>query len=234
MGGLAYKVPGHLPGHIKNVKWTADIGLDKGISFSWEWSAAVYSQLGAHAGLDIKPSDSKKDHRYNNSDEAGTPENYTRYLISGATGNGKNEYTGKHSGKKNIDCKGKDDHHDDDDDDGPGHGHPHDGNDKPITKLIRTLRSLLPFAALNQGNDHIEILVSPNPSINHFNLTIRSKTAKPSTIIVTDILGKVWERHDNVGANSTLQLGRNLKTGVYFIAVVQGNQRRTVMVVKAL
>ena len=235
MGGLAYSVPGLLPGHIRNVNWTADIGLSKGASFSWQWSAATYSRLGDHASLDVKPSNSKKDHGHNNSNEAGTPENYTRYLISGATGNGKKDYTGKHSSKKNISCNGDGDHDDDDDDDdhGPGNGH-HDDDDKPITKLIRTLRSLLPFAALNQGNDHIEVLVSPNPTINYFNVTIRSKIAQPSTVIVTDILGKVWERYDKVGANSTLQLGKNLKTGIYFIAVVQGNQRRTFMVVKAL
>ena len=87
---------------------------------------------------------------------------------------------------------------------------------------------------MNQGGDLLNLMVAPNPSVNYFNISIKSKLTTPSTVIVTDILGNVVERHERVSANSQLQLGRQLKTGVYFVSVVQGNQRKTVMVVKAL
>ncbi|HUM67006.1 MAG TPA: hypothetical protein PLV32_14200, partial [Chitinophagaceae bacterium] len=161
MGGLAYKVPSNLPGHIKNVKWTSDISISKGVEISWRWAAATYTQLGTHDNLDVKSAGDKKGGPHHNGNHVGTPENFTAYLVPGATGNGKKDFTGKHSPRKNIHCKNKDDHsqhdeHDDGDEDD-------EDDNKPITRLIRTIRSLVPLAALNQGNEKLEIKISPNP-----------------------------------------------------------------------
>ena len=234
MGGLAYKVPRNLPGHIKNVKWTSDISLSKGVEISWRWAAATYTQLGTHDKLDVKPSDDKKGGPHHHGNHVGTPENFISYLVPGASSNGKKDFVGKYSPRKKIHCKNKNDHSQHDDHDDGDDGDDDDDDGKPITRLIRKIRSLVPLAALNQGNHKLEINVSPNPSNNHFNLTISSKAGGPSTVIVTDILGIVRERYEKVNANTTLQVGAQLRAGVYFIAVLQGNQRRTVMVVKAL
>src|SRR5690606_32633515 len=127
----------------------------------------------------------KKGGPHHNGNHVGTPENYTAYLVPGATGNGKKDFIGKYSPRKKIHCKNKDDHsqHDDHDDD-DGDEDDDDDNGKPVTRLIRKIKSLVPLAALNQGNDKLEINISPNPSSNHFNLMISSKTGGPSTVIV--------------------------------------------------
>jgi hypothetical protein len=58
MGRRAYLVPSNLPGNISNIRWTADIVIDRtNTSLGWKWSAATYTSFAAHAGLNIKPID---------------------------------------------------------------------------------------------------------------------------------------------------------------------------------
>jgi hypothetical protein len=244
MSGLAYRVPANFPGNIRDVKWTGDIGIAKGVSFSWRWSAAVYSSFAAHAGLHIKPIDSKKDNPYPNSNEEGTPENFTRYVIAGATGKGKHDYTGDHSSRKKIYCKtkndkGEDDDDDDDDDDDKDDrddddDDDEDDDDRPGAGLPRSLTRQLPsFLADPFSKDNINIQASPNPSNDHFNLRIDTKNSNPITITISDVFGNILEKRERVATNSNIRVGSNFKTGVYFVTVTQGDQRKTIMVIKA-
>ncbi|HET9306133.1 MAG TPA: PKD domain-containing protein, partial [Candidatus Sulfotelmatobacter sp.] len=95
---------GGLPGGIKNVTWTANFSTDtSGASLQWQWAAAAYTSFTASYGsVGIKPVDDNKASQYQNSDHAGTPENYKSHVVGGATGGGASNYTGSYSGTASV------------------------------------------------------------------------------------------------------------------------------------
>ncbi|HEV2316929.1 MAG TPA: hypothetical protein VGV89_05075 [Thermoplasmata archaeon] len=105
LSGVAYFVPaGGLPAATK-VTWTGtffgDVHLlsPKCLDFNWMWAAAVYTQFTHDkSSIGVKPVDDNKLSAYQNSDHAGTPENYTSYVTGGARGGGGSNFTGSYSG----------------------------------------------------------------------------------------------------------------------------------------
>ena len=98
---VEFKVPSSgLPGGIKNVTFTATFSsLTAGLTVNWQWAAAVYTSFDTdYNGLGVKPVDDNKASIYQNSDHAGTPENFKSFVIGGATGGGGSNYTGSLSG----------------------------------------------------------------------------------------------------------------------------------------
>ena len=74
---------------------------------NWQWAAANYP--GAHfsannGALGVKSVDDKTlDINYpNNSDHAGTPENFKQFVVGGGTGGGGSNYTGSYSSTQGI------------------------------------------------------------------------------------------------------------------------------------
>jgi hypothetical protein len=101
LAGLALGVPASgLPGGIKNVIWQATFSSDtSGLTVNWQWSASVYTTFGAtYNDLGVKPVDDNQASQYQNSDHAGTPEDFKVYVIGGATGGGGSNFTGSYSG----------------------------------------------------------------------------------------------------------------------------------------
>ena len=97
LDAVEYLVPaGGLPGGIKNVTWQINFSTDtSGISLNWQWAAGVYPTFSTtYNSLGVKPVDDTKASQYQNSDHAGTPENYKSYVVGGATGGGASNYTG--------------------------------------------------------------------------------------------------------------------------------------------
>lgn len=90
--GRPYKTQNFIGTNVKNVTWSARFyALHPTQKFSWQWGAAVYSQLSNNPrALRVKPT------RFYNgkADPAGTPLNFMSYLLPGGTGNGGKEYTG--------------------------------------------------------------------------------------------------------------------------------------------
>jgi hypothetical protein len=113
LAALAYQVPSTgLAGGIKNIAWSGQYFADhSGVSITWKWAAAAYSQLpyvsqsnGSklpnYNSLGLKPVDDSKTSAYQNSDHAGTTEAYKSYVIAGAMGFGGSNYTGSCSNSK--------------------------------------------------------------------------------------------------------------------------------------
>lgn len=103
--GLAFPVPaGGLPGGIKPVAWKGVFTSDApGLTVSWQWAAAVYTQLTTDGSLvGVKPTDDNHASGYLNSDHAGTPESFKPYVIGGARGGGGSNYTGSLSGTVSV------------------------------------------------------------------------------------------------------------------------------------
>jgi hypothetical protein len=100
LAGLAFAVPASgLPGGIKNVIWQGTFSSStSGLTVNWQWSAAAYTNFGAtYNDLGVKPVDDNKASKYQNSDHAGTPEDFKAYVIGGATGGGGSNFTGSYS-----------------------------------------------------------------------------------------------------------------------------------------
>jgi hypothetical protein len=97
--GVMVPVVGGLPGGIRPVTWSGTFSSDADRArLLWEWAAAVYTNCDTDpAALGVKPVDGNARNPYRNSDDAGTPETIKRFVVGGARGNGRPNYTGTHS-----------------------------------------------------------------------------------------------------------------------------------------
>jgi hypothetical protein len=88
----------------KNITWSGDFHTDTaGISVSWQWAAAVYTEFTSDmSGIQVKTVDDNHADVYQNSDHAGTPENFKDFVIGGARGGGGSNWTGSYSGTASV------------------------------------------------------------------------------------------------------------------------------------
>ena len=102
--GVALKapLPNGFPGGIKDVTWQGTFfSTTPGLTIKWKWAAAVYRAanfIDDYNALGVKPVDDNSASAYLNSHHAGTPENFTPYVLGGARGGGGSNYTGSYSG----------------------------------------------------------------------------------------------------------------------------------------
>lgn len=100
--------------------------------------------------------------------------------------------------------------------------------------------SLLPtiISVITDGNGHnqgslLEIGLAPNPAVSYTYLTVNASEGKGSVhILVTDLFGKVIEAKEIAPGRNTIQLGSNYRPGVYVIEVSQGQDKKTVKLIK--
>jgi hypothetical protein len=101
LAGVTFKVPASgLPKGINNVIWQGTFSSNtSGLTVNWQWGAAVYTSFStSYNALGVKPVDDNKASQYQNSDHAGTPENFKSFVIGGARGGGGSNFTGSYSG----------------------------------------------------------------------------------------------------------------------------------------
>jgi len=99
---LQAPTPEGFPGGIKDITWQGMFfSVTPGLKVQWQWAAAVYRSANFSAdynALGVKPVDDNKASAYQNSDHAGTPENFKPAVIGGARGGGGSNFTGSYSG----------------------------------------------------------------------------------------------------------------------------------------
>jgi hypothetical protein len=100
LSGLALPLPGGLPGGINPVTWSGTFqSATAGLSVNWQWATAVYTNFSTdYTTLGVKPVDNNHLSVYQNSDHAGTPENFRVFVTGGARGGGGSNFTGSYSG----------------------------------------------------------------------------------------------------------------------------------------
>jgi len=109
LSGYSFFVPaGGLPGSTK-VTWSGNFTANaNGTTVNWKWSAAVYSSFAGssnhpnYPSVGVKPVDDNHLSAYQNSDHAGTPENFVAFLVQGGTGGGGSNFTGSYSGTTGV------------------------------------------------------------------------------------------------------------------------------------
>src|SRR6266487_847093 len=79
------------------------------------------------------------------------------------------------------------------------------------------------------AND-ISVKVFPNPSSNEFTINLSGKYTTQATVIVVDLSGREVQKFENV--SGVLKFGKELKSGIYMVQVIQNNQQKTFKIVK--
>jgi hypothetical protein len=101
LDGVAFQVPeGGLPGDIDPVTWQGTFtGGGSGLTVQWEWAAAVYYKFSTNYNvLGVRVTgDERYDFDRDRDDHAGTPENFRSFVVPGATGFGRHNFTGFYS-----------------------------------------------------------------------------------------------------------------------------------------
>ncbi|RYZ43470.1 MAG: T9SS type A sorting domain-containing protein, partial [Sphingobacteriales bacterium] len=77
-----------------------------------------------------------------------------------------------------------------------------------------------------------DIVASPNPSVNFFDVIFSQLPAKNASVKIYDANGRLIQTVVNINAKE-IRLGSNLKAGVYYAEVINGNERKTLRLVKA-
>jgi len=86
----------------------------------------------------------------------------------------------------------------------------------------------------NSKNAGIQLLLKamPNPSNNYFNLNIQSNNSVlKAHLIIFNTYGKVVEEREVV-PGSTVQIGNNYNSGIYFAQLSQGGEVSEITLVK--
>ena len=79
---------------------------------------------------------------------------------------------------------------------------------------------------------YLRIFAAPNPSRNYFTITVEGgNVAEKVSISVSDVMGKVLEKRDNILTKS-FRLAANYIPGLYIITAIQGNQKASLVLVK--
>jgi len=76
-----------------------------------------------------------------------------------------------------------------------------------------------------------QVKVTPNPTNNYFTLDVESGSKEKIVVIVYDVLGRKVKHIEN-SEGQLIRFGGDLKVGVYVAIVRQGNNTRTVKLVK--
>jgi len=86
---------------------------------------------------------------------------------------------------------------------------------------------------VNRENNSLVLkgTVTPNPTTQHFSLQVQSANNDKVEVRLFEISGKLITTMFT-GGNSTLRFGNELKPGIYFIEIIQGQQHKTIKVVK--
>jgi N-acetylneuraminic acid mutarotase len=100
-------------------------------------------------------------------------------------------------------------------------------NDQAFDNEVARIKSGETETAVNGLSVH----ALPNPTSKYFTLNVRSNSKESITVRVVNITGQVIESR-TVASNITLQVGSDYKPGSYFVQVVQGNDRKTLHLVK--
>jgi hypothetical protein len=77
-----------------------------------------------------------------------------------------------------------------------------------------------------------ELKASPNPTHSYFTLQLPNLTSGKVNVRVMDLLGRVVEAKQNLGAGGTLRIGSEYRPGVYIVEVRQGNTVKQLKLVK--
>jgi hypothetical protein len=84
----------------------------------------------------------------------------------------------------------------------------------------------------DESNSSLNVKASPNPSTDQFTLVIESNSKEPVTLKIADVSGRMVSLKPGIAPNTTLKTGSELRNGVYFAEVMQGQERKVIKLIK--
>ncbi len=87
-------------------------------------------------------------------------------------------------------------------------------------------------ATVATSEEELKVTVMPNPTTTFFTLKLESKFETPVTMRVMDASGRVVDARSKIGANSTILIGHNYSSGIYYAELIQGNRKKVVQMIK--
>jgi hypothetical protein len=81
-------------------------------------------------------------------------------------------------------------------------------------------------------DQQLTIRALPNPSATYFTLVTRGNINQPISLNVYDISGRLIETKYDLPANYSISIGHGYRPGLYFVEIMQGNQKQTLKLVK--
>jgi uncharacterized membrane protein YccF (DUF307 family) len=101
-----------------------------------------------------------------------------------------------------------------------------------ITSGNNTSISSAPNVITTEVNKDFNVIVSPNPSSTYFRIVVQSKSTEAITIRLLDVSGRVLSTNNKVQRNETTAIGKNLIGGTYVAEVIQGLNRKKLILIK--
>ncbi len=78
----------------------------------------------------------------------------------------------------------------------------------------------------------LSVQAMPNPTTDGFTIITQSSFLQTLSIQVTDYLGRIVERRTGVPANGTIYLGNQYRPGMYFMEIIQSDNRQIIKLLK--
>ena len=97
------------------------------------------------------------------------------------------------------------------------------------TQLTQSRGTIVETSPVSPGIFRVKVI--PNPTDNYFTLDVESGSKEKIVVIVYDVLGRIVKRIEN-SESQLIRFGKDLKVGSYMAVVKQGNNTRTVKLVK--
>ena len=85
-----------------------------------------------------------------------------------------------------------------------------------------------------QQKSEWDVTIYPNPSSSAFTLDLNAANSSEVVLVISDLSGRVVERIENKNTRNQFQFGEELTSGVYFVEVGDGYQRKTFKIIKQL
>ena len=85
---------------------------------------------------------------------------------------------------------------------------------------------------LDKKDNYFDVIVSSNPTNAQFRLLVETSTQEKITIQISDAQGRVVEQIQGKLSKQAIYLGNRYGSGIYFAQIIQGNNRKTVKLIK--
>ena len=85
---------------------------------------------------------------------------------------------------------------------------------------------------IQSENTEIKTFLFPNPSSSEFNLNINSSKDEKIKVIIKDVQGRILKT-SLLNSNQNNTIGKELKSGIYFIEILQNNKIKVIRAVKS-
>ncbi|MBC7828227.1 MAG: T9SS type A sorting domain-containing protein, partial [Chitinophagaceae bacterium] len=100
------------------------------------------------------------------------------------------------------------------------------------TPAITSTRARSFQEAMMETVQGFSLRATPNPSSNHFTLFTKSDRKETITLTITDVMGRIIERRQNIAANGTVEFGNKYRSGLYFVEVRQGEKKQILKLIR--